>query len=279
MITEMVDADLARKLEFAEIHAWNDQWDAFPDLARKYRMRKQWVEGALILSCLDIPFVEFNRALGVGLAASATEEGLDRILEAFASEGVDQYLIHRIPQTQPAELDGWLRTRNLSPSGGWDRIFRSDEPLPADVSIPSQFQVERVTQKTSTEWADFIVTMYDLEPTRQMLLALAARPGWFHYMLREGHDIVAVRTMYLHPDGVAWWGIEAPVPGFMTDRFDLDYYLNQEIIQDGLAQGAKTFVADVEAADPDMGHEGYRYFSKLGFRKAYRRENYAPHPK
>lgn len=81
--------------------------------------------------------------------------------------------------------------------------------------------------------------------------------------------------MYIHQEGMAWWGIEAPVPGFMTQDFPLDYHLCREIIKDGLRLGAKYIVADIEKPDAEMKHDGYRNFSAMGFKRTYLRNNYS----
>jgi len=88
--------------------------------------------------------------------------------------------------------------------------------------MPPGMRVEKVTRAKMEEWATFLVTMYNLQPTKLLLCSLVEqRPGWHHYALRENEGIVAARSMYIHRDGMAWWGIEAPVPGFMAQDFSL----------------------------------------------------------
>lgn len=158
---------------------------------------------------------------------------------------------------------------------GWDRVYRGNEALADRTDLPVGMRVERVTRASMEEWATFLITMYNLEPAKSLLLALVERNGWHHYALCENERIVAARSMYVHGDGMAWWGIEAPVPGFMTPRFDLDYHLSREIIKDGLRLGVKYFVADIEKASAEMNHDGYRNFGAMGFKRAYFRSNYS----
>ncbi|MGH7602080.1 MAG: hypothetical protein ACREOI_37425, partial [bacterium] len=62
MITETVTSTLARQLEFAELHAWWDQWEAFPDaLVRQFRFGKHTLGEVVVLTSPVIPFSHFNR--------------------------------------------------------------------------------------------------------------------------------------------------------------------------------------------------------------------------
>jgi hypothetical protein len=157
----------------------------------------------------------------------------------------------------------------------WDRIYRGNEPLVDKTELAAGMRVEKIDRATMEEWATFLVTMYRLEPTKPLLCSLVERKGWHHYALRDNEKIIAARSMYIHNDGMAWWGIEAPVPGIMTPRFDLDYHLCREMIKDGLRLGAKYFVADIEKPDEKMDHDGYRNFAAMGFKRAYLRSNYS----
>lgn len=89
-----------------------------------------------------------------------------------------------------------------------------------------------------------------------------------------GGQIRAVRSMYIHNDGMAWLGIDAPVPGIMAPSFDLDARICETMISDGIALGARCFVADIEAPHPEMDIAAYRHFAALGFGKAYFRSHY-----
>jgi hypothetical protein len=93
-------------------------------------------------------------------------------------------------------------------------------------------------------------------------------------MLRSETRIVAVRSMYIHPDGMAWLGIEAPVPGIMAPSYDLDFQICQVVVKDGINAGVKYFVADIEAPAAGMNTPAYHHFEALGFKRAYFRSHY-----
>jgi hypothetical protein len=275
MLTADVSAETARQIELAETNAWADQWAAFREEdVKRLRLGITRVGEVVVLTSPVILFSHFNCVQGLGLAKPATEAELDEILALFRDQGIGKFLVHYVPLAQPAALPDWLAARGLRPVGGWDRVFRDAGPLSIPAEMPAGMAIEKVSPETAEEWADFLVGMYRLDPAKPLLLALVGRNGWHHYTLREDGRIVAARSMYIHGDGDAWWGIEAPVPGFMTQRFDLDFHLCREILQDGLSLGAKRFVADVEKVDPGMGHDGYRNFARLGFQRAYLRTNH-----
>jgi hypothetical protein len=276
MLTETATAEFARQLEFAEINAWADQWDSFPvEIKRQFQLSQLWLDDVLVLTSPVIQFSHFNRVMGLGLARPASEKELDHILDIFRTINVRRLELHHIPHTQPPQLADWLTARGLRIVSGWDRIYRDNKPLADKTAMPVGTRVEKVTAATMEEWATFLVTMYRLEPAKPLLFPLMGRRDWHHYALLEGESIVAARSMYIHSDGIAWWGIEAPVPGLMTPRFDWDYHLCREIVKDGLRLGAKYFVADIEKPDAEMKHEGYRNFAAMGFKKAYFRSNYS----
>ncbi|TIR45456.1 MAG: hypothetical protein E5X28_14775, partial [Mesorhizobium sp.] len=147
----------------------------------------------------------------------------------------------------------------------WERIFRDATPLPAEPLFPADdLSVEEVTSKTAPEWASFIDAKYRL-PTSPWLMALVGREGWRHYMLKRDGAVAAVRSMFIS-DGAAWSGIDAPVPGIMEPSFDLDAMLGERLVRDGIAAGARLFVADIEAPRPERDGPAYRNYARLGYK-------------
>jgi hypothetical protein len=275
MKTETVTRQLAASVETAEAHAWLDMYEAAPaDYAREYRLEVKRIGGVTIFTCGAIPFPHFNSVMGLGLTEPATEKLVDNILEMFGDIGINNFYIHHLPDSQPQELTQWLETKNLRVKSGWDRIYKQgpDSPpsWPPETDGP---KVERVRPETAAEWADYISDIYGL-PTAPWLKSLVWRPGWHHYILRQGRAIAAARSMYLHHDGTAWLGIDAPVPGIMAPSYELDYRICQAALSDGITLGAKCFVADIEAPSPQMDTPAYRNFESLGFRRLYLRSNY-----
>lgn len=275
MRTDSIPADLALQVENAELNAFVDLYAAAPpDFARPLGLEIRRAGAVVFTLCPAIPFVHFNCVFNLGLGQPASEAHLDGLLAQYRQAGVDSFAIYHTPHCQPAALTEWFAARQLKTEDGWDRICRDTTagPLPA-MGTTGPGQVEEVSRKNAEEWADFIDNCYGL-PTKPWLLSLVGRPGWHHYLLRAEREPVAVRSLYLHTDAVAWMGIEAPVPGVMGPSFDLDYQLCQVMVQDALKMGAKLVVADIEAPDAAQTSPAYAHFAALGFRRPYFRSHY-----
>ena len=131
--------------------------------------------------------------------------------------------------------------------------------------------------RTRDDWADFVQRTYRLD-TGSWLDGLHERPGWHQYLAREQGEIVAARGRHIAPDGIAWLGMDAPVPGIMTADYEPDAAICSTIVSEGLARGARTFIADIEAPSADLDTPAYKAFARLGFRRPYVRTHWATPP-
>jgi hypothetical protein len=93
-------------------------------------------------------------------------------------------------------------------------------------------------------------------------------------MLMEANKIIAVRSIFIGNDNMAFWGIEAPIPGLMTSDFSMDFALAHHIVEQGLQMGVKGFVGDIEMARDTEDTPAYTNFKALGFSIPYRRKIY-----
>ncbi|MCE7985281.1 MAG: hypothetical protein DYG89_29255 [Caldilinea sp. CFX5] len=275
MLTEAVSPAFAAQLELCEVNAWRDMYAAMPaDFAHQFGLEIRQVQQVTLTRCRQIPFVHFNCVKNLGMNTPANEALVDELIAIYRAADVQSFTFYHIPHCQPPALREWFEERGFHAQGGWDRIYRNNVDLDqARVQPNEDFVVEKVTKATGAEWAGYIDTIYGL-PTTPWLLALVGRPGWHHYLLRKGAEIVAVRTMYLHTDGMAWLGIDAPVPGLMAPSYELDLQLCRAIVLEGIALGARYFVGDIEAPTPQMDTPAYHNFAALGFQRPYFRSHY-----
>jgi hypothetical protein len=184
-------------------------------------------------------------------------------------------LLQSLPHCRPTEYENWLRALGLEPFDVQDRVVRDRSPL-AVAPAPAEnreLTVERVTNTTAGEWVEFIERVYRLE-TGPWLPRLIGRPGWHQYVAREGGEIVAARGMHIGPDSTAWLGMDGPVPGVTTDDYEPDAALCAFIVSDGLVRGARTFIADIEAASDQQATPAYQSFGRLGFTRPYLRTHW-----
>ncbi|WP_192178913.1 hypothetical protein [Mesorhizobium amorphae] len=273
---EDISGDFSRAIERAEVNAWRDLYAAAPaDFAARQGLSIAEEADLVWTTCTTIPFIHFNCVKNLGVERPATESQLDALLAHYRAAGIARPWFYANPHAEPSALRCWLEARGLQRQSGWERIIRDATPLAIEPLFPTDgHSVERVTSATAGEWAGFIDSRYRL-PTSPWLLALVGRPGWHHYMLRQDGAVVAVRSLFIGADGMAWSGIDAPVPGIMAPSFDLDALLGEAMVRDGIAAGAKLFVADIEAPHPDRDGPAYRNYARLGFKLAYFRSHYS----
>ena len=277
MDTTPVDLRTAAAIEAAEARAWADLYAAAPaEFARAAGVRARDVAGTLVLSWAATGRRYFSRTVGLGVRAPATPGAIDQILKGYAEEGITMFLLQSLPHCRPAEYEGWLRERGLEPFDAQDRVIRGGEPLgtAATGSSGRELVVERVGPETQDEWADFLQRVYRLD-TGPWLQELIGRAGWHQYVAREDGEIVGARGMHIGPDRIAWWGMDGPVPGVMTEDSEPDAAICAFMVKDGVAHGARGFIADIEAPSPGMDTPAYGYFARIGFRRPYARTHYA----
>jgi hypothetical protein len=278
--TTPVDRRTAAAIEGAEARAWSDMYAAAPaEFAAAAGVGTNEVAGALVLCWAATGRRYFSRTIGLGVHRQATEEAIDLILEDYERRGITMFLLQSLPHCQPQEYDGWLRDRGLEPFDAQDRIVRGADAVPAERggARGRALVVERVGRATTDEWAGFLQRVYRLD-AGPWLPALVDRPGWHQYIAREDGEIVAARGMHIGRDGMAWLGMDGPVPGVHVDDYEPDAALCDHIVRDGLARGARGFVSDIEASSETMDTPAYGSFAALGFRRPYVRTHYARLP-
>ncbi len=276
MNTRPVDARVAAAIEAAEARAWADLYAAAPaDFAESVGLGFRAVAGAVVLRWAATGRRHFSRAIGLGVIAPATEAAIDDIVAGYHDARIEMFLLQSLPHCQPAEYEGWLRARGLQPFDAQDRVLRGGEPTADPPPLPSarRFVVEPVPRATADGWAGFLQRVYHLD-TGPWLQHLIDRPGWHPYLAREDGEIVAARTMYIGEDGLAWLGMDGPVPGVSSDDYEPDAAICARIVEDGLKLGARGFLADIEAPSQAMDTPAYEYFPALGFRRPYTRTHW-----
>ena len=270
--TAPVDAQAAAAIEAAEARAWTDVYSAAPeDWAAEVGLGFREVAGALVIQWAATGRRYFSRAIGLGVIEPASGESIDEILRGWEEAGISMFLLQSLPHCRPEGYEDLLRERGLEPFDAQDRVVRDGSPL--EQPGEGELSVERVTAETADEWAEFVQRIYRLD-TGPWLQRLIGRPGWHEYVARENDEIVAARGMFICPDGPAWLGMDAPVPGVMTDDYEPDAALCAFIVADGLQRGATSFLADIELPSPELDTPAYGYFAGLGFRRPYVRTHW-----
>jgi hypothetical protein len=271
-----VDSSTAALLEAAEAEAWRDLYGAAPaGFAAGAGIRTREVAGALVLHWAASGRRYFSRTIGLAVAEPATPEAIDDILDGYRQAGISMFLLQGLPHCRPAQYEEWLRERGLERFDAQDRVVRWHEPVDRRSQRSERaVDVERLTAAGADEWADFIQRVYRLDCGR-WLQEIHALERSHVYVARERAEIVAARTMYVTENGIAWLGMDGPVPGVMTSDYEPDAALCAAIVRDGLELGVRAFIADIEAPSRRMDTPAYDYFGRLGFSRPYTRVHYA----
>jgi hypothetical protein len=271
-----VDAATAARFEAAEAVAWADCYAAAPAaFAAGAGLSTRWVGDALVLSWAASDRRYFSRAIGLGVVEPASPAAIDDILDRHIRAGISMFLLQSMPHCRPTEYEAWLRERGLELFDAHDRVARGGQP--PGVTPPRgdrRLAVELVGRDEAEEWSDYLQGVYGLN-TGPWLPELIGRPGWHQFVAREGLRIVGARGMYIGPGGIAWMGMDAPVPGLMTNDYEPDAAICEAMVTHGLEQGAVAFIADIEAPSDAMDTPPYEYFGRLGFTRPYVRTHWA----
>ncbi|MCW3003928.1 MAG: hypothetical protein JWQ20_3226 [Conexibacter sp.] len=276
MDTTPVDLRTAAAIEAGEARAWADLYTAAPaQFAQAAGLGVDHIDGSLVLRWTATGRRYFSRVIGLGVAKPATAQVIGSILDRYRRAGIAMFLLQSLPHCRPAGYERLLRERGLRPFDAQDRILRGNAPI-APLGARAGHRdliVERVGPRSADAWADFLQRVYRLE-TGPWLQALIDRTGWHQYVAREGGEIVAARGMYLGPGGIAWLGMDGPVPGIATDDYEPDAAICATAVADGLAHGAKAFIADIEQPSPRLDTPPYANFAALGFGRPYARTHW-----
>ena len=81
--------------------------------------------------------------------------------------------------------------------------------------------------------------------------------------------------MHVGRDGIAWLGMDGPVPGIMTKDFEPDAAICARIVADAPGLGARTLITDIEQPSAGLDTPSYGYFGALGFTRPYTRTHWA----
>lgn len=262
---------LAILLEQFEENAWKDMYEAAPrEFVESFGLDHTKTPDGDLFFCTKIPFVHFNFTNTIGLSTPVNPMKIDNLTFQYRQRHCPKAFVILSPFANPANIEELLLKAGFEPETSWDRAYRGNSALKPMLPHKRNLSVEEVNHTNGKEWSDFICNTYSL-PTHSWLLALVGREGWHHFILRENKKIIEVRSMY-QKDGFAWIGVDAPVPGLMTNDFEADYVLMHAMIRKGLSVGVKHFVTDIEKPDDYQKLDSYKYFRELDFDVEYRRK-------
>jgi GNAT superfamily N-acetyltransferase len=268
------DAEHRIALDRVELEAARDMAHAAPaDLARDLGMSGRDVAGTWIEINQHVDELEFNRALGLGLLAPASESDLDAIVQAYRSAGVARFFVPVHPDARPTGLRALLAKRGLSHYDNWVRLHRPAEPA---APVATEFQIERIGRDSAAIFADVVATGFGWDTRLGRLTAApVGRPGWSHYLAYDGSNAVAAAALFVAGE-YGWFGFAATLPS-ARGRGGQSALLAQRI-DDARRAGCRWLSIETEEDRPERPSPSYRNIIRAGFSVAYVRPNHIGKP-
>lgn len=258
-------------IEQTEIAAWRDLIDAAPDSFRLANgLQYKNIGGGMAINFQRMPIPLFNRVIGLGLTEPVTQEVINQVRSFYTHK--EKYLVHYSSPMKPVNTDSLLKENGFYLAGSWERIVRGNEPLKA-VASSGDIVVKQVDESLKEKWVKFLIDTYGFD-FYTWPRAFAMRKGWKHYVAFRNNKIVACRSFFMTPQKTVFSGVDAPVPGVMTADCEPDFEIWDRAITDGLKDGARLFVADIERPDQEKNKAAYDGFRQLGFDIPYTRFHY-----
>ena len=212
-----------------------------------------------------------NRTIGLGVEKSERPDTIAAIIERYRAAGVRRYFVHVHPESRPAEIRRWLLDRGLEKARGWMKFTRGREAPPA---VRSSTSVRRARPGDMAAFGRIAAAAFDLgDKAAQWIACLDRAPDWRMYVSVIGDEVVGTGGLFVR-DGIGWLDFASTAPAH-RGQGSQSALLRQRIL-DALDLGCRSIgTATGEAVAGDPQHS-YRNITKMGFREAYVRENYAP---
>jgi hypothetical protein len=229
------------------------------------------IGGALCISLPAAPTsAMFNRALGLGLDAPATEESLAAIDDFFRARGVE-YCVALAPDARPEELVAWITRRGLAPGYAWAKFARGvDEPTEAETAL----RVEEVSD--GADFAGVFTRAYGTPAFFEPWIArLPGRPGWHCFVAYAGAEPAATGALYVE-DGVGWLGAAGTLPEHR--RKGAQNAILAARIRAAAEAGCHAVVTETGALQEGRPSNSYRNIVRAGFEFLYERANLLSSP-
>lgn len=169
------------------------------------------LDGVTLLLARGIPDALFNRAIGLGLNAPASDALLDAITERFQAIGAQHYWLHVSPAAQPPDLVPKLQARGYvaPPRRGWAKVRHGGGPLPL---VPTDVLIRPARSGEYGRMAAVATRAFGMPPFMQpWLAAMAERPGWHSFVAEDHDELVGAGMLFIAGD-CAWLGVGGVLP-------------------------------------------------------------------
>jgi hypothetical protein len=199
--------------ELVERDAWLAFFAAVPhDCAPAFGIRSLCLNDVGLLASREVPMMEFNRAMCLGIVAPATETELGEASAWLRTNAAPGWALQVAPAAHTRILQDWLGRHAMTVSGtGWAKFTRGISPA---APVRTSFQVRLVNRESADAFGQVVQAGFDLPvATAKWFAALFGRPGWHLDLAYEGETPVACGAAFAQ-HGVAWFGMDATLTDF-----------------------------------------------------------------
>ena len=252
--------------ELAAVRSWSEAIP--PPVASKLGFGHRPLGGGLLVhSAGDV--LMFNRVLGLGVSAAATERDLDDALATFQATGARRFMVQVAPNAQPPDLARWLTERGFYRHNHWIRLARDLSPVDAQ---PTDLRVAPFGVELADEVGRMVAEAFGYPPELSGLSScLVGRPGWSFFGAFDGDALVSVSAMHVQ-GAAAWFGFAA------TRRTQRGRGAQSALIATRIEAarraGCRWACVETAADTPEKPNPSTRNVRRLGFTDAYERPNW-----
>ncbi len=259
---------VARMVEFTEAAAYADLLHAAPP---DWGCVAEETGAGWVLLAPAVDVLLFNRVIGCGLAAPASQRDVADVIGRYRRLGVRNFGVQLSPAAQPADLPCWLDSDGLVRSDSWTKVYRAAGPMPA---ATTDLRIEPIGAAQAGVFARVTCVAFGMpDALRPWIASIVDRPHWRHYVAWDGRDAVAVGALFVRGD-VGWLGIAGTLPA--TRRRGAQAALIARRLQDGTAAGCRWFVTETAQDSAERPNPSFHNMLRAGFTVAYHRPNYLP---
>jgi GNAT superfamily N-acetyltransferase len=268
------DAELSTLAEGIEQAAWRDAMKAAPSwVLTACGIHAADIGDALVLVSCDSQSMLFNRVIGLGEQAPATDELITRIMDRYWQLGARHYLVHSGAYARPVRLGRKLQQHGLTAyRRSWVKLIR---PAVAAPRPETRVTVRDARVEDAAHVASIVGPAFDLTQAEAEIFAhLIERPRWRIFVAELEGEIASVGGLFI--DGrIGYLAYTATRPSMR--RNGAQRALLHARIQSAAAAGCDYIATETGfPMTADEPSPSYHNMLWSGFRPLSIRDNYAP---
>ncbi|MCB9276967.1 MAG: GNAT family N-acetyltransferase [Lewinellaceae bacterium] len=259
-----------RDMENQEISYFSEHYRALPrGVATRLGVAAHTLGQGTALIVSDVDVLAFNRVIGLGLDAPATEAQLDELTGLYEAAGTSRFFIQLSKIAERPALLHLLEAKGFSHYNNWAKLYRRVQPLP---EIQTGLRAATIGAGSRDTFADVILRSFQWpEALRPLLANPVGRPGWKHYLAYDGQEPVAAAALFMRGK-LASLAFAATLPEYRGRG--VQQALIARRLRDAYEAGCRWAVAETAEDRPERPAASYRNMRRMGFELAYLRPNY-----